>query len=254
MQNKGLIYTFAILFGLVSLYSISFTFSTNKVEKKAFEYANSIVKDGDGRDLARIERQYLDSVANDTSLYFNLFTYNDIKEKAINLGLDLKGGINAILQVSVKDILIGLSNDSKNTIFNQALDAASEAQKKETKPYISIFFDQFAKISKGKAKLGDPDIFGNKSLQDKINFNMSDADVMPIIEEEVSNSISTAFRVLRTRIDKFGVTQPNIQRIGKSGRILIELPGAKDIHRCINSNFRFLISLSYHQKTTSFGF
>ena len=234
MQNKGLIYTFAILFGLVSLYSISFTFSTNKVEKKAFEYANSIVKDGDGRDLARIERQYLDSVANDTSLYFNLFTYNDIKEKAINLGLDLKGGINAILQVSVKDILIGLSNDSKNTIFNQALDAASEAQKKETKPYISIFFDQFAKISKGKAKLGDPDIFGNKSLQDKINFNMSDADVMPIIEEEVSNSISTAFRVLRTRIDKFGVTQPNIQRIGKSGRILIELPGAKDIHRVKN--------------------
>ncbi len=234
MQNKGLIYTFAILFGLVSLYSISFTFSTNKVEKKAFEYANSIVKDGDGRDLARIERQYLDSVANDTSLYFNLFTYNDIKEKAINLGLDLKGGINAILQVSVKDILIGLSNDSKNAIFNQALDAASEAQKKETKPYISIFFDQFAKISKGKAKLGDPDIFGNKSLQDKINFNMSDADVMPIIEEEVSNSISTAFRVLRTRIDKFGVTQPNIQRIGKSGRILIELPGAKDIHRVKN--------------------
>ena len=234
MQNKGLINTFAILFGLVSLYSISFTFSTNKVEKKAFEYATHGVANDNGKEIARLERHYLDSVANDTNLYFNLFTYNDIKAKAINLGLDLKGGINAILQVSVKDILIGLSNDSKNPIFNQAINAASEAQKTETKPYVDIFFDKFKELSEGNAKLGDPDIFGNKSLQDKINFNMSDDEVMPIIEEEVSNSISTAFRVLRTRIDKFGVTQPNIQRIGKSGRILIELPGAKDIHRVKN--------------------
>jgi len=231
MQNKGLINTFAILFGLVSLYSISFSFSTNKVEKKAFEYANTIVADGNGKEVAKVERQYLDSVANDTNLYFGLFTYNDIKEKSINLGLDLKGGINAILQVSVKDILKGLSNDSKNAVFNQALDAASDEQSNSNKPYIDIFFDQFEKLSKGTAKLGDPDIFGNKSLQEKINFNMTDEEVMPLIEEEVSNSISTAFRVLRTRIDKFGVTQPNIQRIGKSGRILIELPGAKDIHR-----------------------
>lgn len=234
MQNKGLIYTFAILFGLVSLYSISFTFSTNKVEKRAFEHANSIVTDGDGKELARVERHYLDSIANDTNLYFNLFTYNDIKEKALNLGLDLKGGINAILQVSVKDILMGLSNDSKNPIFLQALEAATEAQKTETKPFVSIFFDKFTKIADGNAKLGDPDIFGNKSLQDKINFNMTDKEVIPIIKEEVSSSISTAFRVLRTRIDKFGVTQPNIQRIGQSGRILIELPGAKDIHRVKN--------------------
>ncbi|HIP47729.1 MAG TPA: protein translocase subunit SecDF [Lutibacter sp.] len=234
MQNKGLIYTFAILFGLVSLYSISFTYSTNRVEKKAFEYANSVVTNDDGKELARVERHYLDSVANDTNLYFNLFTYNDIKEKSLNLGLDLKGGINAILQVSVKDILLGLSNDSKNTVFKQALAAATEAQKTETKPFVSIFFDKFTELSDGNVKLGDPDIFGNKSLQDKINFNMTDKEVMPIIEEEVSNSISTAFRVLRTRIDKFGVTQPNIQRIGKSGRILIELPGAKDIHRVKN--------------------
>ena len=234
MQNKGLIITFAILFGLVSLYSISFSFSTGRVEKKAFEYANATAKNGDGREVARLERHYLDSIANDTNLYFNLLTYNDIKQKAINLGLDLKGGINAILQVSVKDILKGLSNNSKNPIFNQALEEASKAQKSETKPFVEIFFDKFKDLSQGKVKLGDPDIFGNKSLQDKINFNMSDEEVMPIIEEEVSNSISTAFRVLRTRIDKFGVTQPNIQRIGKSGRILIELPGAKDINRVKN--------------------
>lgn len=234
MQNKGLINTFAILFGLVSLYSISFTFFTNKVEKKAFRYANEVVADGDGREVAKVERQYLDSIANDTNLYFNLLTYNDIKEKAINLGLDLKGGINAILQVSVQDILKGLANESKNPIFNQALVEAAQAQKTETKPFLDIFFEKFEKLSEGKVKLGDPDIFGNKSLQDRINFNMTDAEVMTVIRNEVDNSIATAFRVLRTRIDKFGVTQPNIQRIGNSGRILIELPGAKDINRVKN--------------------
>jgi SecD/SecF fusion protein len=235
MQNKGLIKTFAILFGLVSLYSISFTFSTKGVENKANDYAISKVQDkNDGRALAKFERKYLDSVANDTNLYFGLFTYNDIKAKSINLGLDLKGGINAILQVSVKDILKGLSNNSRNPIFNQALEAASKAQSNSNKPYIDLFYENFEKISNGEVKLGDPDIFGNKSLQEKINFNMADADVIKVIAEEVDNSISTAFRVLRTRIDKFGVTQPNIQRIGRSGRILIELPGAKDIHRVKN--------------------
>jgi SecD/SecF fusion protein len=233
MQNKGLIKTFAILFGLVSLYSISFSFYTNSVEKKAFKIAESKAK-GDGKEIARIERNYLDSIANDTNLYFNLYSYNQIKDKSINLGLDLKGGINAVLQVSVREILLGLSNDSKNPIFNQALDQASEAQKNDSRPYVDIFYDKFKKLSNGSVKLGDPSIFGNNSLKEKINFKMSDDAVMSVINEEVDNSISTAFRVLRTRIDKFGVTQPNIQRIGKSGRILIELPGAKDINRVKN--------------------
>ncbi len=127
MQNKGLITTFAILFGLVSLYSISFSFFTNRVENKAFKHAENIAGD-DGKLLAKLERNYLDSIANDTNLYFNTLTYNDIKQKSINLGLDLKGGINAILQVSVRDILVGLSNESKNPIFNQALDQATEAR------------------------------------------------------------------------------------------------------------------------------
>lgn len=230
MQNKGLIKTFAFLFGLVSLYSISFSFYTNSVEKKAFNYAVSKAGN-DGKEIARLERSYLDSIANVKNLYFNLFTYNQIKEKSINLGLDLKGGINAVLEVSVRDIIYGLSADSKNPIFNQALDEALVAQKNDTRPYIDIFYDKFKKLSDGKVKLGDPDIFGNNALKEKINFKMSNDDVMKVIEGEVDNSIATAFRVLRTRIDKFGVTQPNIQRIGKSGRILIELPGAKDINR-----------------------
>ncbi|MDP3358639.1 MAG: protein translocase subunit SecDF [Lutibacter sp.] len=231
MQNKGLIKLFAILFGLVSLYQLSFTWFTGGVENKAKVYAES--KSADGREIARLERAYLDSVANYPviDLGFVQFSYNEIKDKQLNLGLDLKGGINAILQVSVKDILIGLSNDSKNPVFNEALAKADLAQKSSDDTYLNLFFNEFKKLSNGKVKLSDPSIFGNKSLREKINFKLTDEEVKPIIEAEISGSINTAFEVLRSRIDKFGVTQPNIQRIGNSGRILIELPGAKDIDR-----------------------
>ena len=230
MQNKGLIKLFAILFGLVSLYQLSFTWFAKNVTDDAKEFA--ILKaDGDASLITTFERAYLDSVANDTIVPLFNYTYNDVKDKAMNLGLDLKGGINAILQVSVKDILIGLSNNSKNPVFNQALDAATIAQKNNNATYLTLFFEEFKKASNGTVKLSDPSIFGNKSLSDKINFRNTDAEVEPIIEAEIDASISTAFQVLRNRIDKFGVTQPNIQRIGRSGRILIELPGAKDIDR-----------------------
>ncbi|RXP56142.1 protein translocase subunit SecDF [Lutibacter sp. HS1-25] len=234
MQNKGLIKLFAILFGLVSVYQLSFTFFTKNVENKANEYA--IARAEESKEIANLERVYLDSVANKPviDLGFAQFSYSDIKDKELNLGLDLKGGINAILQVSVKDILVGLSNDSKNPIFNEALAKASEAQKNSDKNFLDLFFNEFKKLSNGTVKLSDPSIFGNKSLREKINFKLSDEEVKPIIEEEISGSINTAFEVLRSRIDKFGVTQPNIQRIGNSGRILIELPGAKDIDRVKN--------------------
>ncbi|MBE0423637.1 MAG: protein translocase subunit SecDF [Lutibacter sp.] len=231
MQNKGLIKLFAILFGLVSLYQLSFTWFTGGIENKAKVYATA--KSDDGREIARLEKAYLDSVANYPviDLGFVQFSYNEIKDKQLNLGLDLKGGINAILQVSVKDILIGLSNDSKNPVFNEALAKADLAQKSSDDTYLNLFFNEFKKLSDGKVKLSDPSIFGNKSLREKINFKLTDEEVKPIIEAEISGSINTAFEVLRSRIDKFGVTQPNIARIGNSGRILIELPGAKDIDR-----------------------
>ncbi len=227
MQNKGLIKLFAILLGLISVYQLSFTYFTKKVEGKASKYAKLHGKDA--KEVISLERAYLDSIAN-KPVVFNKFTYNDIKDKAINLGLDLKGGINAVLQVSVKDILVGLANNSKNTKFRQALDAATKAQKNTDDTYLNSFFKEFEKIG-GDVKLSDPTIFGNKALRDKINFKLSNAEVKPILAEEVENSVNTALVVLRSRIDKFGVTQPSIQRIGKSGRILIELPGAKDIDR-----------------------
>ena len=217
MQNKGLIKLFAILFGLVSLYQLSFTWIAGGVENDAKEYALANAEENDGRALAKFERKYLDSVAN-VAVFdrFGLsFSYNDIKDKEINLGLDLKGGINATLQVSVKDILIGLSNNSKNEAFIQALQEASAAQKNSTEPYLDLFFQAFEKISNGTSKLNAPDIFGNKSLREKINFQKTDEETKQALQEEISSSINTAFEVLRSRIDKFGVTQPNIQRIGK---------------------------------------
>ncbi len=231
MQNKGLIKLFAILFGLVSIYQLSFTWFTHGVEKKAKIFAES--RSDNGRKIAEFEQHYLDSVANKPviNLGFAKFSYNDIKDKELNLGLDLKGGINAILQVSVKDILIGLSNNSKNPVFNEALAKATIAQKNSDKTFLDLFYNEFETLSNGTVKLSDPSIFGNKSLREKINFKLTDAQVKPIIADEVTGSVNTAFEVLRSRIDKFGVTQPNIQRIGKSGRILIELPGAKDIDR-----------------------
>ncbi|SNR14848.1 protein translocase subunit SecDF [Tenacibaculum jejuense] len=230
MQNKGLIRLFAILFGLVSLYQLSFTFFGNKVENeaKAFAEAN-LGENKSGKELARLERKYLDSVANKEVVLGN--TYNDIKDKEMNLGLDLKGGINAILQVSVKDILIGLSNESKNQVFRTALANADEAQKNAQDDYIDLFYEEFEKASKGSIKLSDPKIFGNKLLREKIDFNKTNSEVKAVLQEEINSSIGTAFQVLRSRVDKFGVVQPNIQRIGTSGRIQVELPGAKDVER-----------------------
>jgi len=234
MQNKGLIRLFAILFGIVSLYQLSFTYFAGNIEDDAKAYAKAKVTDNDGKKLANFEKRYLDSVGNIKSINLGVaqYSYNDIKDKEMNLGLDLKGGINAILQVSVKDILKGISNDSKSTVFNQALAAADIAQKSSSDTYLDLFFIEFERISNGTIKLSDPKIFGTKNLADKgINFNKTNAEVKPIIQTEIDNSIATAFEVLRSRIDKFGVTQPSIQRVGNSGRIQIELPGAKDIAR-----------------------
>ncbi|MCG8891552.1 protein translocase subunit SecDF, partial [Tenacibaculum finnmarkense] len=223
MQNKGLIKLFAVLFGLVSLYQLSFTFFANKVEDSAKVYAKENAKGNSGRELAKFERKYLDSVANDqvVNLGIGKYSYNDIKEREMNLGLDLKGGINAILQVSVKDILIALANNSENTVFRSALAKANEAQKDSQENYLDLFLTQFETLSNGSIKLSDPAIFGTKSLREKIDFNKTNAQVKEVLQQEINSSINTSFEVLRSRIDKFGVTQPNIQRIGNSGRIQI---------------------------------
>ena len=220
MQNRGLVKFFAILFALVSIYQLSFTFIASNVESKAKVFAN-----GDSNK----EVKYLDSIGKE-KVFLDFFTYNDVKEKKINKGLDLEGGINVILQISVRDILKGLSNNSKNPVFNKSLvDATNNLKGNQT--YIDAFFDAFEANSKGTVTLGSPDIFANKGLSEEVNFKMSDKDVEKVIRKKVEESVASAFEVLRKRIDKFGVTQPNIQKLGESGRILVELPGAKDVDR-----------------------
>jgi SecD/SecF fusion protein len=235
MQNKGLVKLFALLFGLVSIYQLSFTFKANQIDNTAKEIAISRIADSiPDYDVKRglEEARYLDSLSNQKVFDIGIadFTYKEVKDKAMNLGLDLKGGINVILQISVKDILKGLANDSKDPVFRKALDDAEELQKDSQNTYLEDFFVAFEAI-KGDTKLASPDIFANRTLSEEITFNMSDNEVQPIIKRKIDESIVSAFEVLRKRIDKFGVTQPNIQRLGNSGRILVELPGAKDIGR-----------------------
>ena len=246
MQNKGIIKLFALLFGLVSIYQLSFTFKANQIEANAEQAA--IAKYADTEEDYQTKRnieeaRYLDSLKTskikvgdnfEPIEVYNLgvaqYTYADVENNAMNLGLDLRGGINVILQISVKDILKGLANKSKDPVFNKALDDADELQKDSQDSYLQSFFTAFDAI-KGDTKLASPDIFANRTLSDEIKFDMSDNEVKSIIETKIDESIVSAFEVLRKRIDKFGVTSPNIQRLGNSGRILLELPGAKDIER-----------------------
>ncbi|MBA3985144.1 MAG: protein translocase subunit SecDF [Flavobacteriales bacterium] len=229
MQNKGLIIVFAALFGLVSIYQLSFTYISTKVEGEAKEFATAKISENvedyaAKRDLE--EKNYLDSIGGNPVLLG--IDYNSAKGKELNKGLDLKGGINVILQISVKDILIGLSNNSKDPAFNQALDRAFEIQKESADTYIDAFFKAYNEIP-GDNKLAT--VFFTKSLADDINPNMTNAQVKTVLERKIDESVDAAFEVLRKRIDKFGVTQPNLQRLGNSARILVELPGARDIQR-----------------------
>ena len=225
MQGKGLVKTFAILLALLSIYQLSFTIVGQNIKQKAREYAQG--------DPAK-EKRYLDSI-NKLPVYNLLgmkFTYDEVKKREMKLGLDLQGGINVILQISIKDILKDLASHTHDPDFNRALKMAAEAQKSSDKPFLDLFYEAWDKIAKETGKhLSDPTIFGNKKLAGDIEPGMPDEEVKKVIRQKVDEAMTSAFEVLRKRIDKFGVTSPNIQRLGSSGRILVELPGAKDAER-----------------------
>ena len=258
MQNKGLIKLFAFLFGLVSIYQLSFTFITNKVETAAEEYAVTQIPDLKAENAPDLKDElvtsYLDSVGQLSQ--FGFTTYDTAKRKQLNKGLDLEGGINATIQISIKDLLKGLADQSKNPIFNKALADADELAKNNDDTYLNLFFEAFDKI-KGDTRLASPDIFFTKNLSENIkDLNASDDVVRPIIRRKIDDAIVSAFEVLRERIDGFGVTQPNIQRIGTSGRVLIELPGAKDVRRAlelISQTAELQFWETYEQNNTSFS-
>lgn len=222
MQNKGLIKFFAIIFTIACIYQLSFTFVANGIVKDAKEVAK-----GDSQK----ELNYLKSLKKKEvlNLGFASFTYEEIEKQQINKGLDLEGGINVTLEVSVKDVLKTLSNNSKNPTFNRALERATK-ERRGNQDYLDAFFDAFAAESNGTIKMASAEAFYNRTFEE-IQLSMTDDQVKVILKKKVAESIESAYKVLTKRIDKFGVAQPNIQKIGETGRILVELPGAKDLDR-----------------------
>ena len=217
MQNKGLVITLAACLALVSAFYLSFSFVTNSYDKKAAEYAQG--------DAAK-EYQYLDSVAGE-KVWFG-YTLKECREKELNLGLDLKGGMNVTMEVSVSDIIRALSGYNTTENFNQAIALANEKQKSSGADYLTLFFESFYELD-ANAQLAS--VFSTFELKDKVSLTSTNAEVEKVVREEVEGAINNSFNVLRTRIDRFGVVQPNIQKLAQTGRILIELPGIKEPER-----------------------
>ena len=217
MQNKGLVITLAACLALVSAFYLSFSFVTSSYDKKAAEYAQG--------DAAK-EYQYLDSVAGE-KVWFG-YTLKECREKELNLGLDLKGGMNVTMEVSVSDIVRALSGYNTTENFNKAIALANEKQKSSGADYLTLFFESFYELDPN-AQLAS--VFSTFELKDKVSLTSTNAEVEKVVREEVEGAINNSFNVLRTRIDRFGVVQPNIQKLAQTGRILIELPGIKEPER-----------------------
>lgn len=221
MQNRGFIIFLAILFAVLCLFSLSFTLVSRNVESNAEAYSK-----GD----AKIKKQYLDSMWSQPvyDILIANFTYQEVKEKELNLGLDLQGGMHVTLEVSPIDILKALSNESQNEDFQAALAEANKQQASSQDRYVELFFDAY------QAKAGDDklkDVFATSANSGKINFRSSDKEVEDFIRTEVDGSVQRAFEIIRTRVDKFGVTQPNVQLIEGTSRIQVELPGVSNAER-----------------------
>ena len=217
MQNKGLVITLAVLLALASAFYLSFSVVTNHYDNKAAEYAQG--------DDAK-EYQYLDSIAGE-KVWFG-YTLKECREKEINLGLDLKGGMNVTMEVSVSDIIRALSGYNTTENFNQAIAMAQQKQKTSGEDFLTLFFESFYELDPN-AQLAS--VFSTFELRDKVSLTSTNQEVEKVVREEVQGAIDNSFNVLRTRIDRFGVVQPNIQKLSQTGRILIELPGIKEPER-----------------------
>ena len=222
MQNKGAIRIFAILLALICVYQLMFTFKANQVEKAAKSFAK-----GDKQK----EQVYLDSMSSE--VVYNLlgirkYTFKEVKALELGLGLDLQGGMNVTLEVSVVDLVKSLSNFSKDSTFTAAIRMAKEKQKTSQEDFVTLFGKSFEQISPN-GKLAS--IFNTLDLKDKVKYNSTNAEVLDVLQKETTVAIDNSFNIIRTRIDRFGVAQPNIQKLQTNGRILVELPGIDDPKR-----------------------
>ncbi|MDY3978987.1 MAG: protein translocase subunit SecDF [Tidjanibacter sp.] len=243
MQNKGFIKFIAIVLGIACAYQLSFTVASLLIDGKAAKNAKAqveamaidpvaVAQSGLNEDafketlIQKREQNYLDSIK--SKKVFLGFTYKQVKEREINLGLDLKGGMNVMLEISVEDVVKALSNNSADPIFTEALAQAKEASKNSSDDYITLFAKSYDQLS-GGAPLSI--IFNNQVMKDKVKLGSTNAEVIAVLRSESESAISNSYNVLRSRIDRFGVAQPNIQRLENSGRILVELPGIKEPER-----------------------
>ena len=221
MQNKGAIRLFAILLALASLYSLSFSFFTKKVESDAAEYAKgNLVK----------QNAYLDSMRSETIYNFawlRKFSYAECKEREINFGLDLKGGMNVTLEISVVDLLRELSTDKNDSVVRRTIERAMKLQENSQEDFVSLFGKAFNELYPNQ-RLAN--YFSKLENKERVNYQSTNDQVLSFLKEEAQSAIDNSFNILRTRIDRFGVTQPNIQSLG-GGRVLVELPGVKDPER-----------------------
>ena len=243
MQSKGWIRLVAILLAIASIWQLSFTAVTSIQEKKAEKFAEkAAVAARNSAAFAQVHENdqayYLDSIRKEQNRVFidsisskKVFlwnTYKDCKAKEINLGLDLKGGMNVMLQVQLQDLVKAISGDNTDPAFLKALALAKERSVNSREDYITLFADAWKEVGNGQ-RLSQ--IFGTYEMKDKIKPESSDADVISVIRDEAKSAVDNSFNVLRNRIDRFGVTQPSIQQLGNSGRILVELPGVKEPER-----------------------
>ena len=244
MQSKGAIRILAIVIALACLYQLSFTWATKHQEKKAVEFAEKAAQIEQTlpsfQSVSELDRAfYLDSLRNQKEKFYIDsvsaekvylgFTYKEVKEKEVSLGLDLKGGMNVMLEVSVAELVNSLASTNNTTPqFTEAMKIARENQAASKSDFITLFAEAWDKVAPGQ-RLSQ--VFGTYELRDKIKPETTNDEVISVIREEAESAISNSFNVLRNRIDRFGVTQPNIQKIGNSGRILVELPGVKEPER-----------------------
>ena len=243
MQSKGAIRFVAILLLLASLWQLSFTFVTNRQENKAEKYAEAKaeaamnaaafgkIAEADKAfyldSIRKVEnRRYIDSISSE-KIYLG-YTYKEVQAKSINLGLDLKGGMNVMLQVQLHDLVKALAGGNTAPEFTNALALAKERSVDSRNDFITLFAEAWEETSNGMPLA---QIFGTYEMRDKISPESTDEQVIEVIRAESESAISNSFNVLRNRIDRFGVTQPNIQKLGNTGRILVELPGVKEPER-----------------------
>lgn len=214
MQNKGFVKVLAIALTLVCLFYLSFTFKTRSIEKRAKQ--------------SQDEQAYLDSVMN-KKVWLGIYSYKECREMQIGLGLDLKGGMNVVLEVSIPDVVKALANNSTEPAFTSALDAAKKRSVSSQENFVDIFAQEFKTLNPG---MNLNQFFATSALKERIHVQSTDEEVIAVLKEEVNSAIDHSFIVLRTRIDRFGVAQPNIQELaGRRGRIMIELPGIKEPER-----------------------